>query len=87
MAAGRRVDHDDSETNIPVENLWKVLKYVFLERRVDLRPGLLLDKLLGVPGARHATVVAYFERRLRDHILFTVCQQNICLVLCSSAGF
>ena len=54
---------------------------------MDLRPGLLPDKLLGVPGARHATVVAYFERRLRDHILFTVCQQNICLVLCSSAGF
>ena len=73
VAAGRRFDHGDSDTNIPVENLWKVLKYVFLERRVNLRPGLLLDKLLGVPEARHASAVAYYERRLRDHILFTVC--------------
>ena len=72
VAAGRRFDHGDSDTNIPVENLWKVLKYVFLERRVNLRPGLLLDKLLGVPEARHASAVAYYERRLRDHILFTV---------------
>ena len=46
VAAGRRFDHGDSETNIPIENVWKLLKYVFLECEVNLRPGHLLDDFL-----------------------------------------
>ena len=72
VAAGRRFDHGDSETNIPIENVWKLLKYVFLERKVNLRPGHLLDKLLGIPGneaSLAASVVDYYRQRLRDYIL------------------
>ena len=72
VATGRRFDHGDSETNIPIENVWKLLKYVFLEHKVNLRPGHLLDKLLGIPGNKAslaASVVDYYRRKLRDYIL------------------
>ena len=45
---------------------------MFLERKVNLRPGHLLDKLLGIPGneaSLAASVVDYYRRRLRDYIL------------------
>ena len=75
VAAGRRFDHGDSETNIPIENVWRLLKYVFLERKVNLRAGRLLDHLVGIPGdegSLAASVADYYRRRLRDHVLLQV---------------
>ncbi len=72
VAAGRRFDHGDSDTNIPIENVWKLLKYVFLERKVNLFVGRLLDHLVGIPGdagSVAASVADYYRSRLRDYIV------------------
>ena len=72
VAVGRRLDHDDSDTNIPIENVWRLLKYVFLEKRVNIRAGTLLDKLFGIPNDASsvaASVVDYYRRRVAEHIL------------------
>ena len=45
---------------------------MLLERKVSLRPGHLLGKLLGIPGneaSPAASVVDYYQRRLRDFFL------------------
>lgn len=74
VAAGRRFPHGEADTNIPVENLWKLVKYTMLDRRVNLRAGYLLDRLVGIPGDPQAaaqSVVDYYRRRLHDDILYT----------------
>ena len=55
-----------------IENVWKLLKYVFFKRKVNLCPRHLLDKLLGIPGneaSLAASVVDYYRRKLRGYIL------------------
>jgi len=70
-------EHGESDTNIPIENVWRLLKYTFMERRVNVRPGLLLDKLFGVSDDKASvamSVVDYYRRRLEEYILFVTFQ-------------
>ena len=72
-AFGRRFYHGDSDTNIPIENVWKLLKYLFLEKKVNVRAGVLLDRLVGMPDdttSVAASVVDYYRRRVQEHILY-----------------
>ena len=72
-AFGRRFYHGDSDTNVPIENVWKLLKYLFLEKKVNVRAGVLLDRLVGMPDdttSVAASVVDYYRRRVQEHILY-----------------
>ena len=47
-AFGRRFYQGDSDNNIPIENVWKRLKYLFLVNKVNVHVGVLLDRLVGM---------------------------------------